>query len=207
MLAGILVAYTVIIGFGDTAFADVIRVVVLGFLLWTSAHLRKERQLRLWAVLLGVAALVATALVTALGSPRLISAVVSGCSVILIGAVIATIASTLLSRWVVDTATVLGVLCIYLLFALFFAAVHQFAGVFVHPYLNGTADPATPSELLYYSVVTLTTVGFGEINPASTVARAVTVTEALTGQLYLVSVVAGVVGGWRGASGTTDKAP
>ena len=82
---------------------------------------------------------------------------------------------------------------------------HQFAGVFVHPYLNGTADPATPSELLYYSVVTLTTVGFGEINPASTVARAVTVTEALTGQLYLVSVVAGVVGGWRGAWGTTKR--
>ena len=82
---------------------------MLGFLLWTSAHLRTERQLRLWAVLLGVAALVATALVMALGSPRLISAVISGCSVILIGAVIATIASTLLGRWVVDTATVLGV--------------------------------------------------------------------------------------------------
>ena len=50
---------------------------------------------------------------------------VGGCSLILIGAVIATIASTLLGRWVVDTTTVLGVVCIYLLFALFFAAVHR----------------------------------------------------------------------------------
>jgi Ion channel len=133
-------------------------------------------------------------------------AVVGGCSVILIGAAIATIASTLLGRWVVDTATVLGVLCNYLLFALFFAAVHQFLSAFVHQYLHGTSDPPTPSDLLYFSVITLTTVGFGDITPASTVARAVTVTEALTGQLYLVSVVAGVVGGWRSSTGRDSPA-
>jgi hypothetical protein len=42
-------------------------------------------------------------------------------------------------------------------------------------------------------------VGYGDITPASEAARSVAVTEALVGQLYLVSVVAGVVGGWRAA--------
>jgi hypothetical protein len=92
---------------------------------------------------------------------------------------------------------VLGVLCIYLLFALFFAGVHQLLGAFIPNYLNGTGEFATPSDLLYFSVITLATVGFGDITPAAEVARAVTVVEALVGQLYLVSVVAGVVGGWR----------
>jgi hypothetical protein len=85
------------------------------------------------------------------------------------------------------------------LFALFFADVHQFFAAFSHDYLNGTSDPPSPSDLLYFSVITLATVGFGDITPASEVARAVTVVEALIGQLYLVSVVAGVVGGWRRA--------
>lgn len=202
LLGGILVAYVVIIvGFGDTAFGNPIRVALLGFLLWTASHLRTERRLRRWTVVLGVATLAATACVSVVGPPWLISSVVGGCSFILIGGAIAAIASTLLGRWVVDTATVLGVLCIYLLFALLFASANQFLAAFVHDYLKGTSDPPTASDLLYFSVITITTVGFGDITPASTVARAVTVTEALTGQLYLVSVVAGVVGGWKGATG------
>jgi hypothetical protein len=83
------------------------------------------------------------------------------------------------------------------LFALFFASLHQLLGAFIPDYLNGTGEFATPSDLLYFSSVTLSTVGFGDITPAAEVARAVTVVEALVGQLYLVSVVAGVVGGWR----------
>jgi hypothetical protein len=36
-----------------------------------------------------------------------------------------------------------------------------------------------------------------DITPATEIARAVVVVEALIGQLYLVSVVATVIGGWR----------
>ncbi len=74
---------------------------------------------------------------------------------------------------------------------------HELLGAFIPDYLNGTGEFATASDLLYFSVITLATVGFGDITPAAEVARAVTVVEALVGQLYLVSVVAGVVGGWH----------
>ncbi len=93
----------------------------------------------------------------------------------------------------------LGVLCVYLLLALLFASVHELLAAFTDPYLNGAPDPPSASDLLYFSVITITTVGYGDITPASESARAVAVTEALVGQLYLVSVVAAVVAGWRAA--------
>jgi hypothetical protein len=46
----------------------------------------------------------------------------------------------------------------------------------------------------YYSFVTLTTLGFGDITPLSKVAKAFSVLEAVVGQLYLVVVVAWFVG-------------
>jgi hypothetical protein len=49
------------------------------------------------------------------------------------------------------------------------------------------------SSLFYYSFVTLTTLGFGDIAPVSETARALTVIEALAGQIYLVVLVARLV--------------
>jgi hypothetical protein len=50
------------------------------------------------------------------------------------------------------------------------------------------------SGCLYFSYVTLSTLGYGDISPASYVVRALSVAEATIGQIYLVSVVAFAVG-------------
>jgi hypothetical protein len=196
MLWSILIAYALMIGFGGTHLGDPARVVLLVYLLWTSARLHSNRRWRRWALGLSVLVFAATGWMVAVGSPRMTSGVIGASSVLLIGLSIAAIVSTLLVRFQVDAATVLGVLCIYLLFALFFASVHQIFASFQNHYLNGVQGRPTPSDLLYFSVSTLSTVGFGDITPASQIARAVSVVEALTGQLYLVSVVAGVVASW-----------
>jgi voltage-gated potassium channel Kch len=197
MLFGILVAYTLIIVLGDTRIGDPARVVLLAYLLWTAARLHSDRRWRKWALVLGTAAVVAVAAVATVGSRQVVSGVIGGSSVVLIGVSIAAIVSTLLLKLQVDAATVLGVLCIYLLFALLFASVHQVFAAIESNYLHGVAGRPSASDLLYFSVITLSTVGYGDISPATEVARAVCVVEALTGQLYLVSVVAGVVAGWR----------
>lgn len=49
-------------------------------------------------------------------------------------------------------------------------------------------------ELFYFSYVTLTTLGFGDISPVGAEARSLVITEAIVGQIYLVVLVAGVVG-------------
>jgi voltage-gated potassium channel Kch len=49
-------------------------------------------------------------------------------------------------------------------------------------------------SLRYFSIVTITTVGFGDIYALSPLARATVATEAIVGQLYLVVLVSRLVG-------------
>jgi hypothetical protein len=49
-------------------------------------------------------------------------------------------------------------------------------------------------EMRYFSFVTLTTVGYGDIAPVSSAARTLAALEAITGQIYLTVLVARLVG-------------
>jgi hypothetical protein len=98
--------------------------------------------------------------------------------------------------------TVLGALCTYVLLGLLFAfaylAVDELAGpFFTQP------GPHGQSEYLYFSFVTLTTLGFGDLSPDVGLPQALTVFEALTGQVFLVTMVARLVTLWgrQGAFG------
>jgi hypothetical protein len=63
---------------------------------------------------------------------------------------------------------------------------------------------SSPEEWLYYSFVTLTTLGYGEITPQSQVARSLAIGEALTGQLYLAVLVARLIGKEMSSAQTID---
>ena len=94
----------------------------------------------------------------------------------------------------VTVTVVAGVLCLYLLVGLFFAfmyaAVQNLGGA---PFFaNGAA--ATSSRSLYFSFVTMTTVGYGDYTARTNLGHTMSVTEALLGQIYLVTVVAAIVG-------------
>jgi len=56
--------------------------------------------------------------------------------------------------------------------------------------------PHTQSEFVYFSFVSLTTLGFGDLSPAVGLPQALTVLEALTGQIFLVTLVARLVTLW-----------
>jgi voltage-gated potassium channel len=53
-------------------------------------------------------------------------------------------------------------------------------------------------QAVYFSFVTLSTLGYGDIVPVSPVARGLAVGEAILGQLYLAVLVARLVGGYAG---------
>jgi voltage-gated potassium channel Kch len=62
------------------------------------------------------------------------------------------------------------------------------------PPLSGRSDPMLVAVFQYFSTVTLTTVGFGDIVPVTPAARLATGLEAMVGQLYLAVVIATLVG-------------
>jgi hypothetical protein len=55
-------------------------------------------------------------------------------------------------------------------------------------------DIAANRQFLYYSFVSLTTLGYGDITPVTGLARSLCILEAVIGQLYLVVQVAWLVG-------------
>ncbi len=92
----------------------------------------------------------------------------------------------------VNVQLVLGLLSIHVLTGLSFGLAYLLVdSVGVPAFAQG---PQGLSGSLYFSFVTLTTLGFGDLSPGSSIVRALSVAEAFIGQLYLVSVVAFAVG-------------
>jgi hypothetical protein len=91
--------------------------------------------------------------------------------------------------------TMFGVLCIYLLigylFAFAFGVVDSLSSA---PFFAQRAA-ANSHNLLYFSFATITTTGYGDLTAGTDVGRSLAIAEALTGQIYLVTVVAAIVGG------------
>jgi voltage-gated potassium channel len=99
---------------------------------------------------------------------------------------------------------VYGAIAIYLLIGAFFATIDAAVGQLgSDPFFTQLKDPGF-EQYMYFSYVTLATVGYGDFTPATSLARALAVTEALAGQLYLVTIVAVLVSnvGRRGVGGS-----
>jgi len=103
----------------------------------------------------------------------------------------------------VTTDTILGGIAIYLLLGLAWAF---FYGIAEHLQPGSIPIKGTPlqelrepfeflfPELIYFSFVTVTTLGYGDISPASPFARSLAIFEAIVGQLYVAIFIARLVG-------------
>jgi Ion channel len=100
------------------------------------------------------------------------------------------VARDLADRRSVDVQTVLGALSLYVLLGLFFASLYALVAEIGDGSFFTRGDDGTTGERLYFSFVTISTTGFGDLAPASGVGRAFAVMEIVIGQLYLVTVVA-----------------
>jgi hypothetical protein len=96
-----------------------------------------------------------------------------------------------------DLQTMLGALAAYLLIGMAFGFGYEcLASIQPGPLFGERGDPSL-SEALFFSFVTMTTTGYGDLVPAANPAQSLAVLEALTGQLFLVTAVAKVVENWR----------
>ena len=89
---------------------------------------------------------------------------------------------------------ILGAVAVYLLLGLIWANAYGLLQQLRPDAFAGMLNEAFISQTwIYYSFVTLTTVGYGDITPVHPVARSLAIGEALTGQLYLAITLARLV--------------
>jgi hypothetical protein len=125
------------------------------------------------------------------GGGFLTTALIAAVAILAIGAgVIRYVAA----RGAVTVEALTGGLSIYLLFGILFAVVYGAVGsVQADPFFTNGTD-GNSQDHIYFSFVTLTTLGYGDLAPAQEVGRTLATVEALVGQIYLVAVIGVIVG-------------
>jgi hypothetical protein len=93
----------------------------------------------------------------------------------------------------VNSRSVAGAICVYMLFGMLFMFLYGVLATLGHGQFFAQGTDGTRALRLYFSYVTLATLGYGDYTPAGNLGHALAVLEALIGQLYLVTVVAVVV--------------
>jgi hypothetical protein len=91
---------------------------------------------------------------------------------------------------------IMGAVLLYLAVAVTFVALFTFVGTLVPKAFSGLSvedSPALASNLIYFSFMTLTTTGYGDIFPVHPIARSLCNVEAIFGQLYPATLLARLV--------------
>src|SRR5262249_22867243 len=99
----------------------------------------------------------------------------------------------------ISAEQIYAALSAYLLAGLFFGVLHwaiaaTWPGSLVEAGASGVPAALSLSTAVYYSFVTLATLGYGDVVPKSELARGVAVLEAVSGQLYVAVTIARLVG-------------
>jgi hypothetical protein len=141
--------------------------------------------------MLGVALFVV--LVLAVWALRLARPVLWG--LVFVGAITVALLRYVLDRRPITTDKVFGAVAAYILIALSFASLFGFlqvfeANAFTATIAHGPDGKLNWSDLMYFSFTVLTSTGFGEITPATPMARALIVLEQLLGVMYVAFLIA-----------------
>jgi hypothetical protein len=110
--------------------------------------------------------------------------------VALVLAIIAAIVLGVIDQGIVNEQSIIGAICIYVALGMLFTfAYGAVAALGSGPFFAQGTDGTLPVRV-YFSFVTLATLGYGDYTPAADLGRTLAVSEALLGQLYLVTVIA-----------------
>ena len=93
-----------------------------------------------------------------------------------------------------DLQSVIAGVVVAIFVGLLFAQLYRTLALFGEGPFFAQDSAATGIDYIYFSFVCITTLGFGDLSPASGVGEMAAIVEAVLGQLYLVTVVALFVG-------------
>lgn len=169
------------------SFAAAVTAVALATAIW-AARVRR----RFMIIMVAIVAVSAVGSIAGIefGAPRTSTDAVL---TLLIVAVPIAVVAGLRGERTVNMQTVFGAISIYLILGLMFANMIAIIGrETTTPYFAQGTD-GTVSERTYFSFVTLATLGYGDLTPATSLGRLLAVFETVIGNLYLVTAVSLVV--------------
>ena len=95
---------------------------------------------------------------------------------------------------------VLGAICVYMLLGIIYAVAYAILHLLVpDAFSPAVASAEDLNDWLYFSFVTMTTLGFGDIVPVTATARSLAYSQAVVGQFYIAILVAGLVSAYIAA--------
>ena len=105
------------------------------------------------------------------------------------------ILGTVLQEHEVNFRTILGAISVYVMLGILFTWVY----VAVDKFQSGSffGQPLEVGDFVFFSITTLTTTGYGNLVPAAQPGRMISGIEMLVGQIFLVTLIAGLVSLWR----------
>jgi hypothetical protein len=142
--------------------------------------------------------LLATGVVVAVGQlifdERTVTGIVWFVDVGLIAATIVVIAVGVIDQREINRKSISGAVCVYLLLGVVFTFAYGALATLGSEDFFAQGTDGTSADRVYFSYVTLATLGYGDYTAEGSVGRGFAISEALLGQLYLVTVVALLVG-------------
>jgi hypothetical protein len=197
VLVLLIASYFVAAVAGDSHYGRPILLVVLAATTWLALRASQvERRLLRYAMALIPVVTLGAVVLGAFGSEDLSQAVAGMLTALLVVVAPVAIVKRLATHPVINLNTFYGAICVYLLIAMFFASVFALVGLLSgDPFFAQSQPSQKPGtiDFLYFSLTTITTVGYGDLTAAGSVGRMLAVLEAVLGQLYLITVVSLVV--------------
>ncbi len=194
-----LVYLFVVCALGDFSFGDLMADLLFSLIIVAGVMTTfRQRWVRFLAIVLAVASLALTwwQNIQPVGSLTILNAVLR---IIFLGFLLAVLIVQVFGAGPVTAHRIRGAIVVYLLLGGMWSFLYYIVALTIpnsFHWLDGL-PPRNPEAfqraLMYFSYITLTTTGFGDITPATPLARTLAMFEALTGQLYLVITLARLV--------------
>jgi hypothetical protein len=194
----LVVSFFVIGAAGDGDAGRIASMIIFAATTWLAlrASQVKRRILRIALALIPLVTVLAIVLVL-VGNEETATLVNKILTILLVVVAPVAILKRLVAHPVISLNTFYGAVCVYLLIGMFFATLYGIIALIADQqfFAQLTMAPKdTPAiDYLYFSFVTITTTGYGDLTAASSAGRMTAVLEAIFGQLYLITVVALVV--------------
>jgi Ion channel len=156
-----------------------------------------DHRLVVWGGSLSVAAVVLVVISAAAGGSAA-SGAAALIQAILLTVAAAEVLGTALTEHEVGFRTILGAISVYLILGLLFS----FAYAAIDRLQSGAffGKALQTGDYVFFSFTTLTTTGYGNLVPAGQPGRMLSGLEMLIGQIFLVTLIAGLVSLWRPGS-------